>query len=130
MTYTNIDGRSRATAEALLAAADRVGVQPYEVRTTIRGYVVPDAVAAEYNRMLAGKTEPIAEGPAEVEYADGSEVEVGDDGIPVVYDKTPDESWKNDEIKAWAEAQGVDLGGATKKADMLAAIQAADTKEG
>src|SRR5678816_134215 len=94
MTYTNIDGRSRATAEALLAAADRVGVQPYEVRTTIRGYVVPDAVAAEY--------------------ADGSEVEVGDDGIPVVYDKTPDESWKNDEIKAWAEAQGVDLGGATK----------------
>lgn len=114
MTYTNIDGRSRATAEALLAAADKVGVQPYEVRTTIRGYVVPDAVAAEYNRMLAGKTEPVEEVPAE-----------GPSG-----EDAPDETWKNDEIKAWAEAHEVDLGGATKKADMLAAIQAADTEEG
>lgn len=118
MTYTNIDGRSRATAEALLSAADRVGVQPYEVRTTIRGYIVPDAVAAEYNRMLAGDTQPVEEIPVE-------EILPPAEGPPV-----PDSGWKNDEIKTWAEAHGVDLGGATKKADMLAAIQAADTEEG
>jgi hypothetical protein len=114
MTYTNIEGRSRANAEALLAAAERVGVQAYEVRTTIRGYIVPDAVAAEYKRMLAGETAPVEE--------------IAEEGPPV--EGVPTESWKNDEIKAWAEAQGVDLGGATKKADMLAAIQAADTEEG
>jgi hypothetical protein len=116
MTYTNIDGRSRATAEALLAAADKVGVERYEVRTTIRGYVVPDAVATEYQRMLAGETkaveeEPVAEEPDEEKSS------------------FPDSSWKNDDIKAWAESHEVDLGDATKKADMLAAIQSADTKE-
>jgi hypothetical protein len=118
MTYTNIDGRSRATAEALLAAAATVGVEPYEVRTTIRGYIVPDAVAAEYNKMLAGDTEPVEEVAVE---------EPEEEGPP---EGEPDGSWKNDEIKTWAEAHGVDLGGATKKADMLAAIQAADTEEG
>lgn len=114
MTFTNVDGRSRATAEALLAAAEKVGVSPWEVRTTIRGYVVPDAVAAEYQRMLAGDTAPVEEVPEEGP---------SDESVP-------DESWKNDEIRTWAEAHGVDLGGATKKADMLAAIQAADTEEG
>jgi hypothetical protein len=118
MTYSNIDGRSRATAEALLAAAESVGVAPHEVRTTIRGYVVPDAVAARYKQMLAGETEPVEEPAAE-------EPEEG----PLEED-APNESWKNDEIKTWAETHGVDLGGATKKADMLAAIQAADTEEG
>jgi hypothetical protein len=114
MTYTNIDGRSRATAEALLAAAEKVGVHPWEVRTAVRGYIVPDAVAAEYKRMVAGETAPVEETPAEG---------------PAVEDE-PNSTWKNEEIKAWAEAHEVDLGGATKKADMLAAIQAADTEEG
>lgn len=116
MTYTNIDGRSRATAEALLAAAKTVGASVHEVRTTIRGYVVPDAVAAEYRRMLAGET------PAVEEEAVAEES---------VEEKSsfPDASWKNDDIKEWAESHGVDLGNATKKADMLAAIQSADTKE-
>jgi len=36
----------------------------------------------------------------------------------------PDDSWKNDQIKAWAAAHDVDLGGATNKGDMLAAIAA------
>jgi hypothetical protein len=114
MTYTNIEGRSRATAEALLAAAEKVGASVHDVRTTIRGYVVPDAVAAEYQRMLAGDSEPVAEEPEEGPADDAS----------------PDQSWKNDDIKAWADAHEVDLGDATKKADMLAAIQAADTEEG
>ncbi|ERG63533.1 hypothetical protein L332_03585 [Agrococcus pavilionensis RW1] len=37
----------------------------------------------------------------------------------------PSEEWKVDELKAYAAAREVDLGGATKKADMLAAIEAA-----
>ncbi len=36
----------------------------------------------------------------------------------------PTESWKNDQIKAWAKANDRDLGGATNKADMLAALAA------
>ena len=35
---------------------------------------------------------------------------------------TPDESWTNAEIKQYAEDHGVDLGGATTKADMLAVL--------
>lgn len=112
MTYVNIAGRSRETAEALLHAAEKVGLEPSVVRTTIRGYVVPVEVSDYYQRMVRGETEAVEE-----------PVEEGPSG-------EPSESWKNDEIKAWAEAQGVDLGGATKKADMLAAIQAADTEEG
>ena len=119
MTYVNIDGRSRATAEALLAAADAVGAERHEVRTTIRGYVVPVAVSDEYGRMVRGESKPVKEEPVEGP-AEAAEVREGN----------PDEGWKNDEIKTWAEAHGVDLGGATKKADMLAAIQAADTEEG
>jgi hypothetical protein len=117
MTYTNIEGRSRATAEALLAAAEKVGAQAHEVRTSIRGYIVPDAVAAEYHRMVAGNTAPVEEEIVEEEVVEEEK------------SSFPDEGWKNDDIKAWAESHEVDLGNATKKADMLAAIQAADTKE-
>jgi len=116
MTYVTIPGRSRENAEALLHAAAKVGVDPSEVRTGAVGYIVPVAVSEYYQKMVRGETEPEEapeEGPSE-------EPREGD----------PDETWKNDEIKAWAEAHGVDLGGATKKADMLAAIQAADTEEG
>lgn len=119
MTYVTITGRSRDTAEALLHAASKVGVEPFEVRTGTSGYIVPVAVSDYYQKMVRGETEeepeegPAEEGPAE-EQPEGE----------------PNESWKNDEIKTWAEAHEVDLGGATKKADMLAAIQAADTEEG
>lgn len=37
----------------------------------------------------------------------------------------PEESWKVDELKAFADANGVDLGDATRKADILAALNAA-----
>ncbi len=112
MTYTNIDGRSRANAEALLAAAKKLNLPVNVVRTTIRGYIVPDAVAAEYRKMLAGETKPIEEEPVKSE--------------PV--ETVPDSTWKNADIEAYAEEHGIDLGGATKKADMIAAITA-DTKE-
>lgn len=44
-------------------------------------------------------------------------------------DGTPTSDWKNAEIETWASDHGVDLGGATKKADMLAAIAAANKEE-
>lgn len=119
--YKNINGRSRATAEALLVAATTVGADVHEVRTTIRGYIVPEKVAAEYERMLIGESDPVADDTIGDESEDGPGPADGG---------APEKSWKNDEIKAWAEAHEVDLGGATKKADMLAAIQAADTEEG
>ena len=43
---------------------------------------------------------------------------------PVVDDETPSDSWTNQRIKQYAEDNSIDLGGATTKADMLAAIGA------
>jgi hypothetical protein len=37
----------------------------------------------------------------------------------------PDSDWTNAEIKSYADANNIDLGTATKKADMIAAIEAA-----
>lgn len=41
-------------------------------------------------------------------------------------DGMPDESWKVDQLRAFARAHDVDLKGATKKADILAALAAAN----
>jgi hypothetical protein len=123
MTYENIGPRSRATAEALLAAAEKVGVPHQQVRTTIRGYVVPPAVADEYRRMIAGETQSIEE-EEKNSSADTESVDVAEEAPSGL----PDATWKNPEIVAYAAEKGIDLGDATKKADMLAVI-AADTKE-
>ena len=59
---------------------------------------------------------------AEVEDQDepgGTPDEVEDQDEP---GGTPDESWTNAEIKQYADDNGIDLGGATTKADMLAVI--------
>jgi hypothetical protein len=101
--YALIEGRSRANAQAALEAADRAGVDQARVRAVDEGYLVPVAVADAY--------------------ADGDTTVAPQDN------DTPDDGWKNADIVAWAEAHDVDLGGASKKADMLAAIAAAD-KEG
>lgn len=37
--------------------------------------------------------------------------------------ETPDKSWKVDELKAYAEANDIDLADATKKDDIIAAIE-------
>jgi hypothetical protein len=37
-------------------------------------------------------------------------------------DGEPNDGWTNAQIQAYATEHGIDLGGATKKADMLAAI--------
>jgi hypothetical protein len=117
MTYVTIPGRSRETAEALLHAAEKVGVNPTEIRTGAVGYIVPVAVSDYYQKMVRGETEAVEEEPVTEEPDDDEK------------SSFPDSSWKNEDIKAWAESHEVDLGDATKKADMLAAIQSADTKE-
>lgn len=47
-----------------------------------------------------------------------------EDDAPRYPDGDPDDTWKNEQIKAWAADNDRDLAGATNKADMLAAIAA------
>lgn len=77
---------------------------------------------------------------ANLQHSNGRRVNVPDDSVDYYLDKgwtrvgaqpapkgypdgTPDDSWKNDEIEAYAAAKSIDLGSAKKKADMLAAIK-------
>jgi len=101
--YGIIAGRSRKNAQAALAAAAAAGVDPAEVKAVTGGYQVPDAVLAAFHEAIDGT-------------ADDAEA-------------TPTSDWKNAEIKDWAAAHEVDLGDATTKADMLAAIAAANKEE-
>jgi hypothetical protein len=103
--YAYVSPRTSETARALLDAAKAVNQEPYVVRTTIGGYIVPEAVAKKYEATLgAPKEEPVTESES-----------VAD---------APTDSWTNADIRSWAEENNVPLGDATKKADMLAAIQA------
>jgi hypothetical protein len=108
--YGFVAGRSRENAKAILAAAKAAGVDVSLVTTTADGYLAPEAAVKQYEGKSLGA-------PEEAEKSGLSD------------DAAPDESWKNADIKAWAEDHAVDLGDATKKADMLAAISTADTKE-
>ena len=102
--YGLVGPKNADTARALLAAAEAVGEPAYVVRTTIGGYIAPVKVVKKYEEGLgAPKEEPVEED----EKSD-----------------FPDDSWKVADIKTWATAHEVDLGDATKKADLLAAIQA------
>jgi sialic acid synthase SpsE len=107
--YGFVAGRSRENAKAILAAAKAAGVDAALVQTTLDGYLAPEAAVRQYE----GKN---FEAPDDTEKA-------------VLTEGAPDETWKNAAIKDWAEDHGVDLGDATKKADMLAAISDASTKE-
>ncbi|WP_404474833.1 hypothetical protein [Microbacterium aerolatum] len=73
-----------------------------------RTVVVPDAVAESY--ISQGWVVPGSPAPAE-------------------QDSAPSKSWKVDELKAYADENGIDLGDATKKADILAAIETAASSE-
>lgn len=73
-----------------------------------RTVVVPDNVAESY--ISQGWVVPGSPAPAE-------------------QDSAPSKSWKVDELKAYAEENSIDLGGATKKADILTAIEAAASSE-
>lgn len=73
-----------------------------------RQVTVPDAVAESY--ISQGWVVPGSSTPAE-------------------QDSAPSKSWKVDELKAYAEEHAIDLGTATKKADILTAIEAAGSSE-
>jgi len=107
--YGFVAGRSRANAQTLLEIADSQGVERALVRTTIDGYHVPVSIAKEYEKRLGAPDELEAE--AEEEPEEG----------PLA----PDETWKVADLKAFAQDNEVDLGDATKKADILAAIRTA-----
>lgn len=47
---TYVPGRGTQTAKALLEAADKVGAPRESVKTQLRGYIVPEAVATEYSK--------------------------------------------------------------------------------
>ena len=57
--------------------------------------------------------------------AEEGEADEGDGGALSFPEGSPDESWKVDELKAYAAERGIDLADATKKADILAAIELA-----
>jgi hypothetical protein len=104
--YAFVSPRTPDTAKALLAAAEAVGAEAWAVRTTTGGYYVPVSVAQRYEQSLSAPVEEEAEGPS-----------------------VPDESWKVADLKAYAQDNQVDLGDATKKADILAVIRSADKEE-
>lgn len=106
-----VAGRSRKNAQALLEIADKQGVDRTLVRTAMDGYYVPVSVAKEYEKRLGAPEEPEAEVEGEEEPTEGPSV--------------PDETWKVADLKAFAQDNEVDLGDATKKADILAAIRTA-----
>lgn len=108
--WTYIEGRDGYRARALLMAADDVGLPQESVQAQRGGYLVPDAVAEAYEK---GQATPV------------EDEQSTDEPVKVV----PDDSWKNADIEAYAADNGIDLGGATKKADMLAAIAATGEKE-
>jgi hypothetical protein len=81
----------------------KAGVDPAEVRAVKEGYLVPEAVLDAFHEAIAG--------------------------TPDDAEATPTSDWKNAEIEDWAKTHGVDLGEATKKADMLDAIASATGKE-
>lgn len=57
------------------------------------------------------------------------EGEVAGDSEADLPEGEPDTSWKVAQLKAYAEANSVDLDGVTKKEEILAAITAANTAE-
>lgn len=106
--YAAVGPVTPEVAQALLDIAESAGLPPDAVRTSIGNFIVPVDIATRYEETL-GATAESAESSEESD--------------------APDETWKNDQIKEWAQAHEVDLGDATKKADMLAAIRATDKEE-
>jgi hypothetical protein len=114
--YGVIAGRSRRNAQAALDAAEAAGVGADQVVAVADGYLVPEAVLDAFHAAAGDEKTGAAAVPAS---------DAG--GEPPEFYPTSD--WKNADIKDWAEAHSVDLAGATTKADMLAAIDAAGNKE-
>ena len=117
--YGFVAGRSRENAKRILAAAKAAGVDVALVQTTLDGYLAPEAAVREYE----GKNFEKSDTP------EPFEGEPGPGGEEPPAEAVPDESWKNAAIVDYAAHHEIDLGGATKKADMLSAISAATKEE-
>ncbi|MFJ2002175.1 hypothetical protein [Streptomyces chartreusis] len=77
----------------------------------------------------AGSTAEFEEAEAEALVAAGYGVYEGDTRpMPQAQEDRPSEKWTVDRLKSWAAEQEIDLGAATKKADILAAIEAAQAQ--
>lgn len=99
--YEKLPGRSPANARKALDLAVKNGFNSKDVLTARDGYLIP-YLKAKPKAQAAAKTDAPA---------------------------LPDKSWKNADIAQYAEDNSIDLGGATKKDAMLAAIDAAQNKE-
>jgi hypothetical protein len=71
--------------------------------------------------------ERTAEEAAALEQPDGDEAD-GDGAVPVP-DGAPTDAWTVAQLRTFAKAHDVDLGGATLKADILAALAPADGEQ-
>jgi hypothetical protein len=131
--YGFVAGRSRETAKAILAAAEAAGVDPGLVQTIAGGYLAPEKAVRQYEGKdglgATDEGEGIEPDEFEHEEPEPQEYELLPEKVELSGDDRPNESWKNADIKNWARDNGVDLGDATNKADMLAAISSADTEE-
>jgi hypothetical protein len=80
--------------------------------------------------VAAGATDEFEDDEAEALVAGGYGVYEGDtrpkpeSTAAQAEDTQPSEAWTVGRLKEWAAEHGIDLGGATKKADVLAAIEA------
>ena len=93
--------------------------ETFEVVTLHAGDDVPSW--AEVGEHLTSTVEASSIQQAEGETPEAPVEGQGDEDVQAaVY--TPDESWTNADIKQYADDHGIDLGGATTKADMLAVI--------
>lgn len=107
--YFLLGGRSKENARKAIDEAQKRGFGADAVLTRQDGYLIPlSAHEGDAGDEIVSDSD------------EGEPIEIVGEAIEV-----PDESWKNDDIVAFAAEHGIDLGEATKKADMLAAIQAA-----
>lgn len=90
------------------------------VRATARGITIDQPGDAVVDGGLAGSTADVQPAPVPTPAPPAPEPAPE----PAATGSTPTEEWTNAEIKAYADANSIDLGGATKKSDMLAAIKA------
>lgn len=85
-----VPGRSPVKARELLAAAEAAGLEPGVVRTTSKGYIVPEELLgakkkpARRGRRVKPETPEVPEGEAEAEPEGGPEDEDGADEGEVV----------------------------------------------
>lgn len=124
--------KTKANARGLLAAAKSLDLPVTVVESTRFGFEVPDEVAEAFEKAQIeaeeGSTNPDQETSGKTENTDvvpEDEATRGTDGIQELSEAPFDPNGTNDEIKAYAEAHEIDLGDATKKADMVAVIEAA-----